>query len=269
MPPSVPLARNVPAAWPVVRLAVLPRPSGRPPEPVHDGDRCVRVLEDPASRLLVADRVAGTATLHGPPIPDDELAHPFLGAVATIFARWHERHAFHGGAFIDDGGRAIAVLGTKEAGKSTLMAALAAAGAPVLADDMLVIGAGNVCVGPRTVDLRAAPGPSLTAGAAVSLARGGSRWRVALSEDIPAEVPLGGWVFLEAGPDLEVEPVALSERLVRLARWRAWQRFDTDPAVMLALAGHPAWRVVVPHRWDALAATVSTLRHLRTASTRL
>src|SRR5207302_1345877 len=88
---------------------------------------------------VVIDRVAGTATwmTREPPAPD-EMIHPRLGMVAAVYAHWRGDDAFHAGAFVH-GGRAWAVVGAGEQGKSTLLAALHAQGLHVVADDTLVI----------------------------------------------------------------------------------------------------------------------------------
>ena len=77
---------------------------------------------------LVLRREERVATFTTPfRISDEELAHPHLAPVGAIFALWAGRESLHAGAFVADG-RAWGVLGTREAGKSTLLAALHAAG---------------------------------------------------------------------------------------------------------------------------------------------
>src|SRR6185503_16180042 len=45
------------------------------------------------------------ATFVGRSGPDDgRLVHPFLTTVGAMFAWWHGHDAFHGGAFLTDGG---------------------------------------------------------------------------------------------------------------------------------------------------------------------
>ena len=110
------------------------------------------------------------------PQTPDELVHPYLGAAASVFSRWAGREVFHAGAFIC-GGLAWAVVGGREAGKSSLLAALAARQLPVLADDLVITDGQDAFCGPRTIDLRRPiPGSSEP----VTPARGASRWRVSL-----------------------------------------------------------------------------------------
>ena len=112
------------------------RQARQAPEPAFVGnDRAV--LDLPSGRQLVVHRDAGTAIFTGPPLSDDELVHPYLGAAASIFSRWAGREVFHAGAFVC-GGLAWAVLGNREAGKSSLLATLADRRWPVLADDLVV-----------------------------------------------------------------------------------------------------------------------------------
>ena len=72
------------------------------------------------------------------PEQDDVFVHPFLSTAATFFAHWDGREPFHGGAYALEFA-AIAVLADREAGKSTTLAALARAGVPVMADDLVVV----------------------------------------------------------------------------------------------------------------------------------
>jgi hypothetical protein len=133
-----------------------------PERPALGADRAV--LDLPNGRQLRLDRRAGTATFTGPPLSPDELVHPYLGAVASIFNRWAGREVFHAGAFVA-GGRAWAVVGGREAGKSTLLAALADRGVPVVADDLVVpasVSLGRLAAGRTRPALASDPGTLLT-----------------------------------------------------------------------------------------------------------
>lgn len=246
---------GAPASWPMVSLAVEPGdyPAG---DAAHDAERCVLPLRD-GLRTLVAERKAGTARLIGPPLDAEDLAHPYLAPVATVFARWHGREAFHGAGFVA-AGHAFAVLGAREAGKSTLVAALAAAGVPIVADDMLVMDAAGVCRGPRSVDLRRRPPQEVLGDAVTRVVRKGERFRMGLPDQEP-QVPLGGWFFLTRGEELRIERVDAASRLSILAKWRAWRERPSDPRLMLDLGGVPSWHVQAPQRWDALPDTIAAL----------
>jgi energy-coupling factor transporter ATP-binding protein EcfA2 len=221
-------------------------------------DRRADLLLGDIRHRLVFDRQTLTATFEGPPLSPDELLHPFLVPVASIAGRWLGREAFHGGAVAFPGG-ALALLGPREAGKSTLLAALAGAGLPVLADDMVVIEHGRVFRGPPCVDLRCAPPAGVLDGLPLARVRRGSRFRVRLPES-PLSVPLRGWVFLESGRRVALRSLDPRERLSRLARWRSWPALASDPAAFLDLAALPVWGLARPRRWSALAATIKVLR---------
>ncbi|WBB82077.1 hypothetical protein O7606_12330 [Micromonospora sp. WMMD882] len=235
--------------------------TGPPPQPTGpDRERCARVLAD--GRRMSVRRDLSTATFHGPAPAPDLLAHPYLAAAAIVVNRWAGRESFHAGAFVS-GGRAWAVLGARTAGKSSLLAALAADGVPVLADDVLVTDGRDGFAGPRCLDLREpVPGADL----ATRPARYATRLRVALPP-APDRLPVGGWFFLrwrDGQPDTAppgsrrdgggpaVSPVPASDLLARLAALRTWPELPSDPAVLLALATLPAWDLVRPRGWWAL-----------------
>lgn len=258
--PTVPA--GAPSAWPEVHVSTAPHPEPRLVRHI-DGDRVVADLRDDL-RTLVMDRRASTVQFLGPALEQDVLAHPYLGPAASVFGRWLGREAFHGGAFLTSTGTAIAVLGGQFAGKSTQLAALAAADVPIVADDLVVVEQGQVFLGPRTIDLRAEPTDGLRGGLAVSRARGETRWRLALPPIGPSH-KLGGWVFLHGSDtpgSVQIESVGVAERLTRLARWRSGREFASDPRAMLDLAALPAWDLIRPLTWDALAESTRVLRNL-------
>ncbi|WP_341718068.1 hypothetical protein QQG74_30510 [Micromonospora sp. FIMYZ51] len=220
-------------------------PGGPPPQQVGpDERRCARMLAD--GRWMSVDRHRATATLHGPAPAPDLLAHPYLAAVATVVNRWSGRETFHSGAFVR-GGRAWAVLGPRTAGKSSLLALLAADGVPVLADDVLVTDGRYAFAGPRCLDLREpVPGAALP----MTPARYATRLRVTLPA-VPDRLPLGGWFFLRWGDVPAADPVAATDLLGRLAALRTWPALPSDPAALLALAALPAWDLARPPGWAA------------------
>ncbi|GGM32221.1 MULTISPECIES: hypothetical protein [Micromonospora] len=219
------------------------------PEPVPlDADRVVRPLTD--GRTLELDRRLRTATFYGPPLDPAVLAHPYLAPVAVICNRWAGRETFHAGAFGLDG-RAWVVPGGRTAGKSSLLAALAARGVPVLTDDIAVLDGDQVLAGPRCVDLREpVPGVALpTRGV-----RDGSRLRIALPAG-PHRLPLGGWLFLRWGDGPALTPLGPTELLARLAALRSLPELPSDATRLLGLAGVPAYELTRPRDWTALDAT--------------
>ena len=259
---------DAPPDWPRLHVTEGGRGAMRGVIPTVDADRAVVPMAD-GERWLVADRGSRTVAFHGPRLEPADLAHPYLSPAAAIMSRWLGREVFHGGAFLDAGGRAIAVLGRRDAGKSTLLASLAARDVPVLADDLVVVERGHVFAGPRSIDLRAEPSPRLTGHGVlpVALARGGARWRLGLPAATQA-APLGGWVFLRQPSDEEaldapaVSPVLPPLGLSRIARSRGYPELPSDPKTVLDLAALPAWEVVVPRTWAALEQATAEIRAL-------
>ena len=205
-------------------------------------------------RFLLLDRHAHRATFSGPTIPPDQLAHPHLRPLGVVFNRWFGREAYHAGGFVV-GGRSWLVIGPREAGKSSLLALLAARGVPVLADDLAVTDGVRAFTGPRCIDLRARlPG----VGHALGRSRGGSRWRVALPHD-GSHYPLGGWVFLGWGERLTMTPVPTRDVVGRLAQRRHRSQLASDPRLLLNLAGRPAWELTRPRVWAQADASLDLL----------
>jgi len=205
------------------------------------------------------DREAKSATLVAPsPAPEDVLIHPFLAVVGTAFACWTGAEAFHGGAFAS-GGNALALVGEREAGKSSTLAALALDGYEVLADDLLVVRDDCVMAGPRCVDLRPSAVAPLGLDPVGGTVRAGERHRLSLASVAP-EVPLRGWVFLAWGEGLHVREVPPLERFKRLMALRSV--FPEESQKVLDLMRLPAWELRRPHDWSSLAGAVERLLRL-------
>ncbi|MET8091473.1 hypothetical protein [Micromonospora sp. NPDC005220] len=240
-------------------VTVRQRQADPPPPAPLDADRMVRLLTD--GRTLELRRANGSATFYGPPLAADVLAHPYLAPVAVVVNRWAGRETFHAGAFVHNG-RAWVVLGSRTAGKSTLLAALADRDVPVLADDIVVCDDGDVLAGPRCVDLRE-PIPGL--GLPTRGVRDDTRLRVTLPAIAP-RLPLGGWIFLNWGDGPALTPVGPADLLTRLAARRSLPELASDPAALLALAGQPGYDLTRPRDWAALDATHrlldTTLTHI-------
>ncbi|WP_406069826.1 hypothetical protein [Micromonospora sp. NBC_01638] len=229
-------------------VTVRQRHTSAPQPAALDADRMVRQLTD--GRTLALERRSGDATFYGPPLAADVLAHPYLAPVAVVVNRWAGRETFHAGAFAHTG-RAWVVLGARTAGKSTLLAALAAREVPVLADDIVVCDGDDVLAGPRCVDLRE-PVPSLAL--PTREVRDATRLRVTLPAIVP-RLPLGGWIFLRWGDGPALTPIGPAELLARLAARRSLPELPSDPAALLTLAGRPGYDLTRPRDWAALDAT--------------
>jgi hypothetical protein len=245
--PGLPPARD--ASQPAIQIRHAPR---------HPRTACLSpqraVLDLPGGRQLQLHRGERTATFTGPPLSPDELVHPYLGAAAAIFSRWAGREVYHAGAFVR-GGLAWAVVGGREAGKSSLLAALAARRMPVLADDLVVTDGHQVFCGPRAIDLRVPP-PS--GSEPVTRARGASRWRLSLPP-LPAAAPLGGWIYLSWRTEVAMPAVPASGLLARLAAQRTWPVLPSDPETLLALAARPGWDLGRPADWARMDEVVDLM----------
>ncbi|CCH18817.1 Protein of unknown function [Micromonospora lupini str. Lupac 08] len=240
---DLPPADDAAPGWPAVRIRQCDTP---PPPPVPlDDRRGTRILAD--GRTLAVDREHGTATFYGPPLTPDVLAHPYLAPVATTVNRWAGRETFHSGAFVL-AGRAWAVLGPRTAGKSSLLAALAARDVPVLTDDILVTDGVDAFAGPRCVDLRQ-PVPGVTLPS--RRVRAGDRLRVGLPPIAP-RVPLGGWLFLRWGAVVTLTRLPQTVLLARLAGLRSFGELPSDPVALLSIAALPGWDLTRPRDWAAL-----------------
>src|SRR5262249_6109268 len=136
-------------------------------------------------------------------LADGDLVHPYLAPAAAVAARWAGRESFHAGAVVVDGG-AWGVLGDKETGKSSTLAWLALQGHEILMDDLLVLDGDDALAGPRCIDLREEPAARLGAGEPLGFVGLRERWRLTLDQ-VPARVPLHGWVTLAWGDRVEVE----------------------------------------------------------------
>jgi hypothetical protein len=197
------------------------------------------------------------------PVRPDELVHPYLAPAAAVIARWTGRESMHAGAFAEDG-RALGVVGAREAGKSSTMAWLAEAGVDVLCDDMLIVDGDRPLTGPRSIDLRGDAARRLGAGEAIGLTGARERWRLRLEHAAPAV--LRGWVFLAWGDRVEARRLGGRERLARLAEQRALRLPPARPEGLLELTSLPAWELSRPRDWGSLPQAADRLRELASAT---
>lgn len=242
-------------AWPA--LTVEQRLGSRPhfDASLRDGTAATPLLGGGA---LVVRQEPLTATYTYPrELTANELVHPFLAPAAALASHWLGREAFHAGAVAVDGS-AWAIVGERNHGKSSLLAYLAAEGHAVLADDLVVLGGGAVFAGPRSIDLREETAAELGVGTHLGIVGERERWRLELGE-APPPLPLGGWVFLDWGDAVEVEPRPPAARLAPLLRQRAVQLPPTDEPALLSLLDRPAWTLRRPRRWEAMPAAVAAL----------
>ncbi|MEZ5098886.1 MAG: hypothetical protein R3C15_03600 [Thermoleophilia bacterium] len=242
LPPGQ-LNADLPGDWPVLRIEVEPGDVERP-ETTELDERLARMPLLSGGLLELTRDPLAARFRGGRPLTPDELVHPGLAGVGAIASIWLGRESIHAGAFLV-GGRAWAVTAEKETGKSTTMAALARRGLPIVTDDVLVLDGGDALAGPRSVDLREGAARWLGIDPIASAARSGERARVQL-EPVPSRAPLAGWIFLDWGDEVAVEPVRPTRRAALLLRQRTMQRELSRASGLLDLAALPAVRLVRP-----------------------
>jgi hypothetical protein len=239
-----------PEAWPELEIAIAPGRGGAAPPLDRVGpDRAELRLA--AGGWVAIERSPGRAVYHLPePADHAALVHPYLAPVALIAARWLGRESFHAGAFAAGDG-VWALLGAKEAGKSTALAWLAAHGHEVVCDDALVLAGATALAGPRSIDLRAESARRLGLGEPLGTVGVRERWRATL-DPVPPELPFRGWVTLEWGERVAVEPVRGAARLPALTPHRGVLIEPTRPELLVEYAALPHWRLSRPRGWDSL-----------------
>jgi len=190
-------------------------------------------------------------------ITDDELAHPYLAPIAAVHSHWLGRAAFHAGAIVV-AGRAWGVIGERQAGKSTLLAAIASEGGVVLSDDLLVMEGGNVFCGPRTLDLREEAARWFGGTRSLGMAGARERWRLDLGP-APEAAPLAGWIVPGWSADIMVERQPGAAAAHHIAPARSVTGLAIEPQVFLAAAAHPAVAFNRPKDLTQVAAGVHRL----------
>jgi hypothetical protein len=190
--------------------------------------------------------------------PLAEVVHPTLARLGWQLALSRGRDALHAGALLGAAG-AWGVVGTKEAGKSTLLGACARAGLDVMSDDALFLDGGSCFAGPRCIDLR--PGRADLLEGTTPVRPATPRHRLTLAP-VVGEAPLAGLLFLEWGEAPELERLGPSAATERLLQRRASDRLPRDPEVLMGLAGLPAYLLRRSRSWDELDATVELVRRL-------
>jgi hypothetical protein len=173
-----------------------------------------------------------------------ELIHPTLAHAASIVSWWSGRESFHGGGVVVGLGT-WGVLAPRGGGKSSTLAQFAAAGLPILADDLLVLDNGSALVGPRALDLRADAAAHFGRGESMGVLGLRERWRVELGP-CPAVSPLRGWLVLEWGETLESRRLGGAELLRVLGSHRAVNLPPANPAALIELSTLPAWSIQRP-----------------------
>ena len=197
----------------------------------------------------------------GEMIDQEALIHPVLALPISVLARWRGDVTLHAGAFATEAG-AWGILGTREAGKSTMLASLAERGRPIVGDDLLAVHDGVVQAGPSCVDLR--PDVAARMESARCLGKVGERIRHRVSTPPgPSRVPLRGFFLLgwqEEGSEVTVSRLSAPEQLKLLyAQEYMGLLGPADPHKLFDLTELPAWRVLRPRDWAATQATIDAM----------
>jgi hypothetical protein len=248
LPGTQALLVEAPPGWPPLEVEIAPEAPGPPYDRVGP-ERAELCLQ--TGGWVGIDRAPGRAVYYlSRPVEPAAVVHPYLAPVALIAARWLGRESFHAGAFVADGG-VWALLGDKEAGKSTTLAALAAEGVPVVCDDALVLDAATALAGPRLINLRAEAARRLGMGEPLGTVGVRERWRIPLAAVEP-ELPFRGWVTLEWADRVAVEPIRGAARLPALMPHRGVRIEPVRPAALVDYAALPHLRLRRPRAWGSL-----------------
>lgn len=246
-------------AWPpleIVRVAERPSGAAEDPGTVRVTDYEAEIWIGDGGRVDVDREAMSVSFRTREPLEDRLVIHPYLGLPASIASNWLGRQVLHGGGFTGEG-RAWALLGDKEAGKSSTLGWLADRGFGILSDDILVIEDGALFAGPRCIDLRP-EAAAILGGEDVGMLGNRVRWRL-LPGPVPPSAALAGVVHLEWGDRVAVEPLDASERLTGLIRNSVIRPAAGDAAPFLDLAALPSFRLVRPRDLGALDASGEAL----------
>ena len=205
------------------------------PNTVDEDGATVPLLDGGGLELDRHSRSARLTTRRA--ISDDELAHPYLAPIAAVHSHWLGRAAFHAGAIVV-AGRTWGVIGERQAGKSTLLAAIASEGGVVLADDLLVMEGPDVFCGPRTLDLREEAARWFGGTRSLGLAGARERWRLDLGP-APPSAPLAGWIVPGWSEDVAIRRQPGAAAAHHIAPARSVTGLSIEPAAFLAAASHP------------------------------
>jgi len=229
--------------------------TSQPPNVVEEAAATVPLINNGGIELTRADRSAHITTPE--PLTDDELAHPYLAPIAAVHNHWLGRAAFHAGGVVVDG-KAWGVIGVREAGKSTMLAALDSAGIVVLADDLLILEGDKAFSGPRTLDLREEAAAHFGSTRDLGIAGARERWRLDLGA-APPFAPFAGWIVPQWGEALRVwrEPGAGAAH--HIAPARSVGGLAISPQAFMAAAARPTVVFERPHDLEALKSGVEAL----------
>jgi hypothetical protein len=253
---------DAPASWPTWRFAY--DVETQQPARAEEWSDTGAVLHVVPAGLAFVNRTLRTTRFSLPEaVSVDAFAHPHLASTAVAAGQWSGSATFHAGCFVHNGG-VWAVLGGKEAGKSSTIAWLHTAGFGILADDLLVASEGIALAGPRCLDLREGAAEHFGIGRYLGEIGNRTRWRVTLPM-VEAELPLAGWISLAWGDDVSVRKLDGPRQFTRLVANRAFLATESRPESWLGLLGLPMYELTRPRHWasldNAMAELLAVLGH--------
>jgi hypothetical protein len=239
---------DAPSHWP--ELEIILRLEGEdvdelpPPTPQ---DVTLALFEGGHMRLSWEQR---RVFLTFPTLPSsDALVHPYLASTVAVVNWLSGRETFHAGSVIV-GGVAWAILGDREAGKSTALAWFHAHGMTVVTDDVLAVAGDLALAGPRCLDLRPEASVHFATGRDLGVLGHRERIRIDLRQ-CPPEIPLGGWVLLDWGEECSLRQVDAAT-MVRSLLGSLAVNLAPDPVRILDLSALPARGFSRPRSWVTL-----------------
>ncbi len=225
------------------------------PERVSEDEAVVNL--QPAGRAHI-QRDQRRSTLYLPDEPKTEAwPHPHLSSTAVVAGRWLGRQSFHAGSFVHEG-KAWAILGEREDGKSSALAWLALHDIPVMADDIVIIDDGHVLAGPRCLDLRQSAKEHFGAGNYIGKIGTRERWRIALGAT-PYKAPFAGFIVLGWDAETATTTLSAAQRLPLLLSHRGLHVPEVDEMAWLTFLAHPMVELRRPQQWSAMDAAMSAL----------
>lgn len=229
----------------------------------HENQAEIRLLDD---AWLSLSRSGETTFTLPNPVPAEEIVHPWLAPAASTFSRWIGRQVIHGGIVAREG-RALALVGHREAGKSSLLAWLASDGAlDILADDLVVLDGTTVFAGPRCIDLRPGSAEAI-ANAQGRVVREATRLRIGLPPCVPSAA-LVGTVVLDWGEDdrVTLERMSPTEGVTALLPHAQSNAQGSSRVGLLDVLDLPVWTLTRPRTWQSMPAVAAELTRLLAAS---
>jgi hypothetical protein len=234
--------------WPAVDLEIRHLETPNADESSDWDATGMRVPLAAGGHLSIRWPSAVTLSLPGHPLPEC-VVQPHLTTAAASIAMRRGLQPFHGGAFEQDG-KAWAILGAREAGKSSTLALASRRQATIVTDDLLVTEAAVALAGPRCVDLRPEAAQALDMGTNLGTVGLRERWRVRVGP-CPPSLPMGGFILPSWGSDA-VDAVPPVVRLQVLFSHSALQGVTmNDPDQYLRLASLPMFAWARPRSWSS------------------